>query len=96
MMQAVLGRVFRQKGVLVKMLVEGLGVQAILDTTEAGAAGSFTGIRSESSGSRLSGQQTQTCSISSPVSNSNLVFLRETVSGMTAGITGLWSVGFWV
>jgi hypothetical protein len=96
MMQAVLGRVFRQKGVLLKMLVEGLSVQAILDTTEAGAAGSFGGIRSESSGARLSGQQTQMCSVQSPISNSNLIFLRETVAGSAMGITGLWTVGLWV
>ena len=95
MMQTVLGRVFRQKGVLLKMLVEGVSVQGVLDTTEAGATGSFSGIRSESSGSRLSGQQSQVCSVGSPISASNLVFLRETVTGAAMGITGIWTVGLW-
>lgn len=96
LMQAVLGRVFRQKGVLVKMLVEGLSTQAILDTTEAGAAGSFTGIRSESSGSRLGAQYSQLCSSPSPVSMSNLVFLRETVTGTSLGISAASVAGLWV
>ena len=87
MMQAVLGRVFRQKGVMLKMLVEGLSVQAILDSTETGAAGSFTGVRSESSGARLGAQYTQSCGVLSPISNTNLVFIRETVTGTAMGIT---------
>jgi hypothetical protein len=96
MMQTVLGRVFRQKGVLLKALVEGLSVQAILDTTEAGVSGSFTGIRSESSGSRLGAQYTQACSVLSPISNSNLVFMRETVTGSGLGITSVSISGLWV
>jgi len=96
MMQTVLGRVFRQKGLLLKALVEGLSVQAILDTTEAGVSGSFTGIRSESGGSRLGAQYTQPCSVLSPISNSNLVFMRETVSGSGLGITSVSISGLWV
>jgi hypothetical protein len=96
MMQTVLGRVFRQKGVQLKALVEGLAIQAVLDTTEAGLTGSFNGLRSESTGSRLGGHYAQTCSVLSPVSNSNLVFLRETVTGSGMGITGLWVAGLWV
>lgn len=96
MMQNVLGRVFRQKGVLLKTLVEGLSVQATLDSTEAGLTGSFTGIRSESSGSRLGAQYTQTCSVLSPVSNSNLLFMRETASGSGLGVTSVSIAGIWV
>lgn len=96
MMQSVLGRVFRQAGVQLKALVEGLGVQAVLDTSEAGAQGSFTGIRSEESGSRLGSQFTQPCSVLSPISNSNLVFLRESTSGAGIAITSLYTVGLWV
>jgi len=96
MMQTVLGRVFRQKGVLLKALVEGLSVQAILDTSEAGLTGSFTGIRSESGGSRLGAQYTQSCSVLSPVSNSNLVFMRETVTGTGLGIASLSIAGLFV
>lgn len=95
-MQTVLGRVFRQSGVLLKALVEGLSVQAIIDTTEAGVSGSFTGLRSESGGARLAGQYTQMTSVLSPVSNSNLVFLRETVTGSGMGVTSLSVAGVWV
>jgi hypothetical protein len=96
MMQTVLGRTFRQKGVLLKGLVEGVGVQAVLDTTEAGLSGSFSGIRSESGGSRLSGQYTQLSSVQSPVSGSNLVFVREAAAGAGMGVALLSTVGLWV
>jgi hypothetical protein len=96
MLQAVLGRVFPQAGVLLKGLIEGLSTQAVLDTTEAGVSGSFAGLRSESSGSRLGGQYTQMTSVLSPVSNSNLVFLRETVTGTGLGVTSLSVAGVWV
>jgi hypothetical protein len=96
MMQTVLGRVFRQKGVLLKALVEGVGVQAVLDTTETGLSGSFSGMRSESSGSRLSGQYTQFCSVQSPASESNLLFVREAATGAGMSIALLSTVGLWV
>ncbi len=89
MMQAVLGRVFPQPGVLLKALVEGSSTQAVLDTTEAGVSGSFGGVRSESGGSRLGGQHIQKCSVLSPVSNSNLVFIRETATGTAMLIASL-------
>jgi len=96
MMQTVLGRVFRQAGVLLKGLSEGLSTQAVIDTTEAGVSGSFSGLRSESGGSRLGGQYTQMTSVQSPVSNSNLVFIRETVTGSGLGVTSLTVAGVWV
>lgn len=96
MMQTVLGRVFRQAGVQLKTVVEGLSTQAVLDTSEAGVTGSFTGVRSESGGGRLGGQYVQTCSVQSPVSNSNLVFLRESVTGTGLGITAASIAGVWV
>ncbi|MGE0532797.1 MAG: hypothetical protein AB7P35_15925 [Hyphomonadaceae bacterium] len=96
MMQTVLGRVFRQSGVLLKSLVEGISTQATLDTTELGASGSFTGWRCESGGGRLNGQHTQMTSVQSPVSNSNLVFMRETGTGTTIGLTSLSVTGVWV
>lgn len=96
MMQNVLGRVFRQSGVLLKALVEGASVQALLDTSEAGLAGSFNGIRSESSGGRLGGQMTQVTSVQSPISDSNLLFIREGATGAGVGIALLTAVGLWV
>src|SRR5262245_19177154 len=95
MMQTVLGRVFRQKGVLLKPLVEGSGTQAVLDSTEAGVPGSFIGVRSESGGSRLSGQYSQTCSVLSPISQSNLIFIRESATGTGMGLTTLSVSGLW-
>lgn len=96
MMQAVLGRTFRQKGVLLKALVEGAGVQALIDTSEAGVAGSFNGIRSESTGDRLGGQFSQMTSLQSPVSGSNLVFIREGATGAGMAITVLSVIGLWI
>lgn len=96
MMQNVLGRVFRQAGVQLKALVEGSSTQAVLDTSETGATGSFNGVRSESGGSRLGGHYVQPCSVKSPVSESNLVFLRESATGTGMGLTTLAAVGIWV
>jgi hypothetical protein len=96
MMQAVLGRVFRQSGVLLKGLVDGVSVQAILDASEAGVTGSFNGVRSESNGTRLGGQFTQMTSVQSSISNSNLVFVRETVTGTGMGFSSLAVAGVWV
>lgn len=96
MMQTVLGRVFPQSGVLLKCLIEGASTQAILETSEAGISGSFTGPRSESGGGRLGGQHTQMTSVLSPISDSNLVFLRETVTGSGLLVTALSVAGVWV
>jgi len=96
MMQAVLGRVFRQSGVLLRSAVQGVSTQAVLDTSEAGATGSFNGVRSESNGGLMGAQYTQACSVQSPISNSNLLFVRESVTGTALGITVLSAVGLWV
>jgi hypothetical protein len=96
MMQSVLGRVFPQKGVLLKALVEGVGVQAFFDASDSGNPGSFNGIRSELSGSRLNGQFSQVTNTPSPVSASNLLFVRETVVGAALGITAISICGLWV
>jgi hypothetical protein len=95
MMQTVLGRVFRQSGVLLRAAVQGASVQAALETSEAGATGAFSGVRSESNGTLMGTQYTQPCSVLSPMSNSNLLFLRETVTGTALGITVLSSIGLW-
>lgn len=96
MMQTVLGRVFRQSAVLLKAVVEGASTQAVLDTTEAGLTGSFNATRSETGGGRLGGQYTQPTSVQSPISDSNLVFMRETVTGSGIGVTALSVVGVWI
>ncbi|HYD84362.1 MAG TPA: hypothetical protein VEA63_09920, partial [Opitutus sp.] len=96
MMQAVLGRTFRQHGVLMKGFIEGVSVQALLDTSEAGLPGSFNGVRSESAGGRLGGQFTQVTSMQSPVSDTNLVFVREGAAGVGVGLALLSVLGLWV
>jgi hypothetical protein len=95
-MQAVLGRVFRQSGVLLKALVEGLSVQATVEGSEAAATGSFHGVKSFTDGSLNNGQLTVPTSVLSPVSDSNLVFVRETVTGTAMSVTALSVLGVWV
>jgi hypothetical protein len=89
MMQAVLGRVFRQSGVICKMLASGAGgVQNKVDISENGATGSNQPLRSFTDGSTNGAQNTIPCSVLSPISNSNLVFLQETASGANVAVAG--------
>lgn len=95
MMTNVLGRVFRQAGILLSGLAQGISVQATMDSSEAGVSGSFHGLKSFNDGTLNATQFTVSSSVLSPISNSNLVFLRETVSGTAMGITGAACVGLW-
>lgn len=96
MMQAVLGRVFRQAGVLLKAFAQSsASVQASIDASENGVSGTFHGVKSFTDGALQSGQFMSPCSVASPVSQSNLVFLRETVS-TTLNIVGVSVLGFYV
>jgi hypothetical protein len=96
MMQAVLGRVFRQSGVLCKMLASGASAQTSVGLSEAGATGSFQNLRSFSDGALQENQNVIACSQLSPISNSNLVFLRETASGATMATAGASVMGLFV
>lgn len=89
MMQTVLGRVFRQAGVLVRMLASGVSATTTLDVSEAGVSGSFQSNKSFTDGSTGIGQNIIPCSQLSPVSNSNLVFVRETATGATMALAGI-------
>jgi hypothetical protein len=89
MMQAVLGRVFPQAGVLVKMLTSGVSAATTLDVSEAGVSGSFQANKSFTDGSLGIGQNIIPCSQLSPVSNSNLVFVRESATGATMAAAGV-------
>lgn len=89
MMQSVLGRVVRQAGVLAKVGASGASAQAQLDISENGATGSFHGVKSQSDGASISAQNMIACSAPSPVSASNLVFLRETASGSAMAIANV-------
>lgn len=89
MMQTVLGSVFRQSGVLAKVLTAGVSAPAALDISETGATGSFQINKSFTDGSIGVGQNIIPCSQLSPVSNSNLVFVRETATGATMANAGV-------
>jgi hypothetical protein len=96
MMQAVLGRVFRQAGVVTKMLVSGSGAQTQLDISEAGVSGAFQSAKSFTDASMNIAQNVVPCSQLSPISNSNLVFVRETATGSTMAIAGVTAIGLLV
>ena len=84
MMQTVLGAVFPQKGVIGKVVIQAsltptTGVSAGAFTMSGtGASGSFLGINLPSDGASSSGLALVPTTVLSPVSNSNLVFVRET------------------
>jgi hypothetical protein len=96
MMQAVLGRVFRQSGVLCKMLASGVAAQSTVGITEAGLSGSFQNLRSFTNGDLQEGQNIIPCSQLSPVSNSNLVFVRESAGSGTMATAGISVLGVFV
>lgn len=97
MMQAIVGRVFRQSGVLCRMVASGAGgVQNKVDIAPSGAAGANQPLRSFTDGSLNGGQATAACTELSPVSNSNLVFVQETASGTGVATVGVNVVGLWV
>jgi len=96
MMQAVLGRVFRQAGVLVRSIVSGVSVQASVGASEAGATGTAQSTKSYTDGTLGLGQNIIPCSVLSPISNSNLVFVQESAAGATMAICGVSVIGLLV
>lgn len=88
MLQNVLGAVFPQKAVLMKLSIGAAGSSGGLGASPTGASGSFIGLSMPTDGATVGGQIIVPCSVLSPVSNSNLVFLREdVVTDGTLGIT---------
>ncbi len=88
MLQNVLGAVFRQKGILCKSgIIPEVGVVQGISITADGSAGSFLGSGTTKDGSAGGGILLIPCTELSPVSNSNLVFLREDDGGGTLGVT---------
>ena len=88
MLQSVFGSVFRHKGLLCKLGVQSAGGQATIFI--APDMGSGTGIptRSYTTGTLGNTQTFIPGKTLSPISNSNLVFFRETLSGASSiGIT---------
>lgn len=74
------GVIWRQKGVLLSNQPLGVGGVAAMDYSGTGAFGSALGSSSNSDGSRQSTVQTIFTSELSPISNSNLIFVRENLT----------------
>lgn len=83
-MQAHLGAVFPQKGLKVAIAPQGVGGRAQIDISGNGASGSAFGPSSQSDGSRQQAMFDAFTDQLSPVSNSNLFFVRETLISGTA------------
>ena len=98
MLQNMLGAVFRQAGILAKLSCANVtAATATIDLSPDGSLGSFTGVNANAfDGGAMPGQVTLPCTMLSPVSDSNLVFLRENVTGANMGIVLASAVGVWV
>ena len=77
MMQNRLGAVFPQEGVLVKLTVSADNINSDLGISPTGGNGSFSNCFGQSSGSITEVQATIPTTVPSPISNSNLLFIRE-------------------
>jgi|GEM_PF-646209 len=88
MLSRTCGAVFRQSGLLVKLAAGGAaGNDVQLDMSPDGSPGSFIGVRSAAGGVAAAGQVILASSVASPISNSNLVFIREQDAGGNLGVT---------
>ncbi|NWH07427.1 MAG: hypothetical protein HXY22_02040 [Alphaproteobacteria bacterium] len=87
MLQAVFGTVFPQAGAILKIAIVGNGGEAGIDVSDSGMSGTFFGVRTFSGGIANTSQYAIPCSQLSPISNSNLIFIREQDYGGNMGIT---------
>jgi hypothetical protein len=76
MMQNVLGTVFSQSGIVLKAAASGTTAVGLF-VSATGASGSFSGINSATTGLLSNETVIVPSSVASPVSSSNLLFLRE-------------------
>lgn len=91
MMQNVLGSVFHQSGIVLKAAASGTTAVGLF-VSPTGASGSFSGINSATTGQINNETVIVPSSVPSPVSASNLLFLREDGDAGTALGTCLLSV----
>lgn len=91
MMQNVLGAVFHQSGIVIKAAASGT-TSVALNVSATGAGGSFSGVNSATTGQLSNEVVIVPSSVASPVSSSNLLFLREDGDAGTALGTCLLSV----
>jgi Protein of unknown function (DUF2793) len=92
------GTVFRQRGLKLSFTPQGIGGRVSLDCSASGAVGTALGSFSNSDGARQSCFVDIFTSELSPVSNSNLLFVRENLQNGTAMAATrlLRLVGVWV
>jgi hypothetical protein len=83
MMQTVLSTVFRQKGIMAKAAIVGGVATDKIDLTSDGSSGSFVSAAQYFAGTAANGSGVTIlpCTEPSPISNSNLVFVREVIEG---------------
>ena len=96
-LQTYLGSVFRQRGLKLSFAVQGVGGRVSMDGSGSGILGSAFGVHSNSDGGRQSAFVDVFTTELSPVSNSNLLFVRETlITGSALAATRLMRlVGVW-
>lgn len=93
------GVVFPQRGLKLSVAVQGVGGWVSLDCSGNGAVGTTLGSSSNSDGSRQSAFADIFTPVLSPISNSNLLFLRETLVAPATALAAtrlLRVVGLWV
>ena len=86
---ALFGQAFPQTGIIAKANI--VGVNATLAISATATAGSFTALSCGNDGSGVSGINISPCGVLSPISNSNLVFVRETIAAPNMLGTALYS-----
>lgn len=97
MMQATLGTVVRQSGILVKLVAGASGADDCgIELTPDGMSGSFLGTRSYAGESSAAGQLMMMTPVASPVSQSNLAFVRETAFGSQVKLSIVSAMGLYV
>jgi hypothetical protein len=78
MMQAVLGTVFRQTGIVARVIASGNGELVQIGLSADGSSGSYMALESGDTGTTRNGCVIIPCTQLSPISNSNLIIFRET------------------
>ena len=86
---ALFGMAFPQVGILAKSQVT--GVDAMLAMSGTAAAGSFVSTNAVNDGVAMNGMALIPCSTPSPISNANLIFVRETIAAPNTLATALFS-----
>jgi hypothetical protein len=81
MLQTILGTVFRQSGLILRVVAEGDGILAQIAASGTGTSGSYVAAESFTNGTLQNNMLIVPTVDLSPVSNSNLVYMRESDGG---------------